>query len=263
MIGITINEPIKIRSSPVTMSSSDIELEKKIKEREDLEKELERVENEVALIDLKSIIHFINNTFNVQTSFIPKIGMSSGSMPNTNTNKIVTFNVPSPYSQKVDTDVKMVTNASTSNNTLSCSSQARIGSQRRPVQLEGYSQLFFNGILGYLNAIVQELRNKLTIFLGNNVITCEDHLRCFLDLLNDYEVEHEDVVMKLFVHSLIEDAREWLKRFPGGCISSWRELEHCFKEKYGDKPNASYILNEFNNIKKLQNEFFLEFNARF
>ena len=33
-------------------------------------------------------------------------------------------------------------------------------------------------------------------------------LRKFIDMLNDYEVEHEDVMMKLFVHSLIKDARD-------------------------------------------------------
>lgn len=52
---------------------------------------------------------------------------------------------------------------------------------------------------GYPNVIIQELKNKLPKFFGNNAITCEDHLRFFLDMINDYEVEFEDVIMKLFV----------------------------------------------------------------
>ena len=88
-------------------------------------------------------------------------------------------------------------------------------------------------------------------------------MREFSDLLNDYEVEHEDVVMKLFMHSLIEDARDWLRRFPNDSITSWSDLEKCFKEKYGDHTNDIFILNEFNNIKKGKNKSTFDFNVRF
>ena len=40
-------------------------------------------------------------------------------------------------------------------------------------------------------------------------------------------------------------------------------IEYCFKEQYGDKMNQSYILTEFNNIKRLLNEYVVEFNTRF
>ena len=60
----------------------------------------------------------------------------------------------------------------------------------------------------------------LSKFSGNNAISCEDHLRSFLDLVNDYEIQHEDVVMTLFVQSLTKDAREWFKRLPHESIAS-------------------------------------------
>lgn len=170
---------------------------------------------------------------------------------------------PSSSSLKVDqTQLNSSTNTSNiphSGNT----NTTRVGPQRRPIQLEGYRQLCFEGIPGYLNVINQELRNKLPKFAGNNAITCEDHLRCFLDLVNDYEVQFKDVIMKLFVQSLSEDAREWFKRLPKRSIPSWRDLEYYFKEQYGEKPNPHYILNEFNNIKKLPNESIPKFNVRF
>lgn len=56
---------------------------------------------------------------------------------------------------------------------------------------------------------------------------------------------------------------ECFKILPKGSISSWRDLEHSFKEQYGDKPNTSYILNEFNKIKKFLDESILELNDRF
>ena len=57
-------------------------------------------------------------------------------------------------------------------------------------------------------------------FSRNNAISSEQHLRDFSDLLNDYEVEHEDVVIKLFVHSLTEDARDWFRIIPYDNITS-------------------------------------------
>ena len=82
-------------------------------------------------------------------------------------------------------------------------------------------------------------------------------------MLNDYEVEHEDVVMKLFVHSLTGDARDWFRRLPNDSITSWSDLEKSFKEQYGDHTNVGFILNEFHNIKKGKNESTFDFNVRF
>ena len=83
-----------------------------------------------------------------------------------------------------------------------------------------------------------DLRDKVVNFSGNNVVTGEEHLRIFIDMLNDYEVEHEDVVMKLFVHSLTEDVRDWFRRLPDDSITSWSDLEKLFKEQYGDNTNT-------------------------
>ena len=82
-------------------------------------------------------------------------------------------------------------------------------------------------------------------------------------MMSDYDVEAEDGIMKLFVQSIIEDAREWFKRLPELSIVDWKYIEYCFKEKYGDKQNQSYILSEFNNIKSFPNESFIELNTRF
>ena len=82
-------------------------------------------------------------------------------------------------------------------------------------------------------------------------------------MMSDYEVEGKDVIMKLFVQSLTKDAREWFKRLPKLSIMDWKDIEYCFKEKYGDKQNQSYILSEFNNIKRLPNNCITESNSRF
>ena len=107
------------------------------------------------------------------------------------------------------------------------------------------------------------LRDKVIKFSKNNVVTGEEHLKKFIDMLNDYEVEHEDVVMKLFVHSLTEDARDWFRRFLDDSINSWNDLETLFKEKYGEKKIFIFMSNDFNNIKRNPNESAFDFNVRF
>lgn len=116
--------------------------------------------------------------------------------------------------------------------------------------MEKYKQMSFLGIPSFPHPISFDLRNKINKFLGNNVITGEEHLRNFIDMLNNYEVEHEDVVLKLFVHSLKEYARDWFRSFPDDSVSSWNELEKPFKEQYGENTNARFMSNDFNNIKK-------------
>ena len=98
-------------------------------------------------------------------------------------------------------------------------------------------------IYGYLNPILNELRDKALNLSRNDEISGEEHLRKFTDMLNDYKVEHEDVVMKLFVYFLIEDVRDWFRRLLDDSISLWDELEKFFKEHYGDNTNAKFISN--------------------
>ena len=74
--------------------------------------------------------------------------------------------------------------------------------------MENYRQISFVGIPGAPHPILFDLRDKVVKFLGNNAVIGEENLRIFIDMLNDYEVEHEDVVMKLFVHSLTKDVRD-------------------------------------------------------
>lgn len=140
-----------------------------------------------------------------------------------------------------------------------------IGNQfrRRPINVDLYRPLYFDGIIGHPNHVPIESRDKLHKFVGNNVISAEENLQSFGDIINDYEIAHEDVIMKLFVQSLIEDARDWYRGLPVDSVGLWEEFKIIFQEQYGDKTNVSFMLNEFNNIRKSDNEAVTDFNARF
>lgn len=107
------------------------------------------------------------------------------------------------------------------------------------------------------------MRDRLHKFARNNAISAEEHLKSFGDLINDYEIMDEDVIMKLFVQSLVDDVRAWYRDLPMNRIGSWEDFKNCFQEQYGDKTNVSLMLNEFNNIRKFDNEIATDFNAIF
>ncbi|XP_059066259.1 uncharacterized protein LOC131857591 [Cryptomeria japonica] len=66
----------------------------------------------------------------------------------------------------------------------------------------------------YLNHVPIQMRDKLHKFAINNAISAKKHLKSFGDMINDYVIANEDVIMKLFVQSLVEDARDWYRGLP-------------------------------------------------
>jgi hypothetical protein len=69
-----------------------------------------------------------------------------------------------------------------------------------------YIPLNMATILRYPNTMPKESHKWLPKFPGNNVITADDHLYATGKDMENSEVEHEYVAMKLLASSLIEDA---------------------------------------------------------
>jgi len=65
--------------------------------------------------------------------------------------------------------------------------------------IEKYKALNFKGISGYPNIIPNKIRKCLPKYSGSNSKSANRHLQIFCNLIEDYEVEAEDVVMRLFV----------------------------------------------------------------
>ena len=70
---------------------------------------------------------------------------------------------------------------------------------RQPMAIERYRQLDFNRIQGYPNSISNDLRNAIPKFLGNGTESAERHVINLKNVIEDFEEDHEDVFMKLFV----------------------------------------------------------------
>lgn len=74
-----------------------------------------------------------------------------------------------------------------------------------------------------------------------------DRLGSFYTFVKYYEIYVEDYVMKLFIRTLKDDAREAYESLPTQSISSWRELEKWFLDVFhdvGEEGSMSYELEE-------------------
>jgi hypothetical protein len=63
-------------------------------------------------------------------------------------------------------------------------------------------------------------------------------------------VSYRDVLMKLFIQSLEEDARIQYNGLVGYIIKGWHDLEKSFLDQWGDKKDVLFLLVEFIDIKK-------------
>ena len=70
-------------------------------------------------------------------------------------------------------------------------------------------------------------------FEPNEGILVDDHLQSFyLDLEILQAIEHEDVVCKLFSHTLKGKAASWYFSLPTNSIINWNIFERFFRNKY-------------------------------
>jgi hypothetical protein len=72
---------------------------------------------------------------------------------------------------------------------------------------------------------------RIPLFAGRSRESVEDHLVAFSKLLDDFEVEHEDVAMRMFLSTLEGEARTWYKSLPDASIDGWDSFEENFTER--------------------------------
>ena len=75
-----------------------------------------------------------------------------------------------------------------------------------------------------MNAMPQEYLKLFPYFTGEDEGTVEQHLPLFCTFAENLNVEHLDVMMRLFVKSLSGEARKWFKGLPNDSMNDWEEL---------------------------------------
>jgi hypothetical protein len=101
-------------------------------------------------------------------------------------------------------------------------------------------------IQGYPKKMQKDVNKWLPRFLGNNVITSEDHIYVMGRDMDNVGIDHEDVAMKLFTSSLIEEALDWFKGLPDNQITTHDAFSTLFKSRWSKKANGGTLETKFN-----------------
>ena len=69
----------------------------------------------------------------------------------------------------------------------------------------------------------------------------EDHVKKFMLAVRLLDVEHEDVVCRLFPYTFEGKASTWYFSLTTGSITNWNEFKLDFMNKFGDDKTSSWI----------------------
>jgi hypothetical protein len=103
----------------------------------------------------------------------------------------------------------------------------------------------------------------LSRFNGDGGVIVEDHLSSFYIFADNFNVEHPDVWMRLFVQSLDGEARKWFGSFPPNSIFDIVDLDDAFLKHWRDNKDFIYYITEFGALKRKQGESIPDFTKRF
>jgi hypothetical protein len=103
----------------------------------------------------------------------------------------------------------------------------------------------------------------IPLFSGRLGELFNDHFDKFLQVVWDFNVEHEDVVMRMFVSTLEWEARAWYKYLTDASIDGWDSFQDKFTKKWENTQDIFVLCTIFSIIKKHESETICQFNARF
>jgi hypothetical protein len=103
----------------------------------------------------------------------------------------------------------------------------------------------------------------IPLFSGRLGESVEDHLAKFFQVVDNFNVEHEDVVMRMFVSTLEWEARAWYKSLPDASIDGWDSFQDKFIERWEKTHDIFFLCTIFSIIKKHESEIVCQFNAHF
>jgi hypothetical protein len=114
-----------------------------------------------------------------------------------------------------------------------------------------------------LNPYPNDFFEYLPRFSREGHVTAEKHMEAFETLIDQFEIVHEDVVMRMFSHSLSGDVAVWFRCLETGSIGSYTELYHAFLKSWGENKSLDQYWFEFNSLRRGEDEALIIFNRRF
>lgn len=96
----------------------------------------------------------------------------------------------------------------------------------------------------------------------SDVISVEKHIQGFEHFIDLFEIDHDDVCMRIFSQTLKGDTKHWFKHLHPKTISSWVELK-VFLKFWGKEKSLELQLTEFMPWKDAVMNLFYVFSREF
>jgi hypothetical protein len=94
-------------------------------------------------------------------------------------------------------------------------------------------------------------------------ITAEKHIQSLEDFLDLFEVEEDDVCIRMFSLSLQGKVKNWFKNLPAASIDNFHQFVKIFLDRWVIMRNVFLILEEYDHLKRQPGETVHQFSARF
>jgi len=93
--------------------------------------------------------------------------------------------------------------------------------------------------------------------------TADEHIKIFEANMFMLQVQHEDVICRLFPYSLQDEAYYWFANLPAASINSWPNLKTAFLNRFRMPTTPSDLYRSFVEIRWEEGEMISTFNNRF
>lgn len=113
---------------------------------------------------------------------------------------------------------------------------------RPPLHLDRNGQLDFTRIQGYPHSMDNDIRTKMLKFSWTTGLMGEDHIKAFMNVMDNFAVEHGEVMMNFFMQSLVDGTRDWYRSLLNAHICTWPKFQRVFREQYANHIDVRFKL---------------------
>jgi hypothetical protein len=116
---------------------------------------------------------------------------------------------------------------------------------------------------GAQHPLPKHLEKWLPKFDPDSEQIAEDHIKKFMLAIRLHNVEHEDVICRLFPYTFEGNASTWYFAQQPHTIMSWEKFESCFLEKFGDSKPPKFLVMDLSSLRMNPKEKVKDFNQIF
>jgi hypothetical protein len=103
----------------------------------------------------------------------------------------------------------------------------------------------------------------LPMFLGDEIMDPKRHMDQFLSMCELHLIEHDDIMVRFFLQTLIGPTYEWYMSLSSWSIASFDDIETIFMTMYAPRVAYHTLLTQFTQMHLKEGERIRDFNLRF